>query len=32
LSDDLLSPTGGYFEFELPNRGEVPFAEASRIR
>ncbi len=32
LSDDTLSPIGGYFELELPSKGEFPFAQASRFQ
>ncbi|MDC0362090.1 hypothetical protein OAN12_03515 [Halioglobus sp.] len=32
MSDDTLSPIGGYFELELPRKGEFPFAQASRFQ
>lgn len=32
MPDDTLSPIGGYFELELPNEGEFPFAQASRFQ
>ena len=32
MSDDTLSPIGGYFELELPHRDEFPFAEATRFQ